>query len=302
MGGSPRAAAQEKAVFEPKRIRVLFPGRFWTPIRKSVFEEVLPTLAQPLTQALYLQLYDRVWHSPSKIVEATMSDFSRWTVADARTLKPCVELLCRENFLVCLQRGHSKSRTRKPRWSVPVAEFELSGTGTPWTPVPRFFITEYFRAFRPSVILTILQWYQYINWRNDCWVGIARLRERTGWTRRSVYDALRTLGKQKEWERRSQELPRPLEISRTAQQQTRHFRVLAVAYEQKKRRNQRSTVNLTPEFVRHFRVRGFERIDIDFREGTCDGDGDAEADASADTDFDADADIDTDADGNVDAD
>ena len=168
--------------------------------------------------------------------------------------------------------------------------------------VPRFFITEYFRAFRPSVILTILQWYQHINWRNDCWVGIARLRERTGWTRRSVYDALRTLGKQKEWERRSQELPRPLEISRTAQQQTRHFRVLAVAYEQKKRRNQRSTVNLTPEFVRHFRVRGFERIDIDFREGTCDGDGDAEADASADTDFDADADIDTDADGNVDAD
>jgi len=289
-------------VFESKRIRVLFPGRFWTPIRKRVFEEVLAKLTQPLSQTLYLQLYDRVWHSPSKAVEATMSDLAEWTGADARTLKPYVELLCREKFLVCLERGRSKSRTRKPRWRVPLAEFSLSDTGNPWTPVPRFFITEYFRAFRPSVILTILQWYQYINWRNDCWVGIARLRERTGWTRRSVYDALRTLGKQKEWERRSQELPRPLEISRTAQQQTRHFRVLAVAYEQKKRRNQRSTVNLTPEFVRHFRVRGFERIDIDFREGTCDGDGDAEADASADTDFDADADIDTDADGNVDAD
>jgi hypothetical protein len=289
-------------VFESKRIRVLFPGRFWTPIRKRVFEEVLAKLTQPLSQTLYLQLYDRVWHSPSKAVEATMSDLAEWTGADARTLKPYVELLCREKFLVCLERGRSKSRTRKPRWRVPLAEFSLSDTGNPWTPVPRFFITEYFRAFRPSVILTILQWYQHINWRNDCWVGIARLCQRTGWARRSVYEALHTLGKQKEWERISQNLPRPLEISQTPQQQTRHFRVLAVAYEQKKRRNQRSTVSLTPDFARHFGVRGLEKIDIDFRQETHDGDGDVEEDASADTDFDADADIDTDTDGNVDVD
>jgi len=117
-----------------------------------------------------------------------------------------------------------------------------------------------------------------------------------------VYEALHTLGKQKEWERISQNLPRPLEISQTPQQQTRHFRVLAVAYEQKKRRNQRSTVSLTPDFARHFGVRGLEKIDIDFRQETHDGDGDVEEDASADTDFDADADIDTDTDGNVDVD
>jgi hypothetical protein len=289
-------------MFNAKRVSVLFPSKHWTPIRKNVFEEVLPTLAQPLPQALYLQLYDRVWHSPSKRVEATLSDFSRWTGADARTLKSCVELLCRENFLACLGRGRSKSRTRKPRWRVPLAEFDLSATGTPWTPVPRFFIAEYFRAFRPSVILTILQWYQHINWRDDTWVGIARLRERTGWTRRSVYDALRTLGKQREWERISQNLPRPLEISQTPQQRTWHFRVLAVAYEQKKRRNQRSTVNLTPEFARHFGISSRGKVDVDYREETHDGDGDVEADASTDTDFDADAEVDTDADGNVDVD
>ena len=272
-----------------ERIRILLAGKHWTPVRRDVFEEVLPTLAQPLTQVLYLQFYDRVWHDPSKVVEATMSDLAEWTGADARTLKPCVERLCRENFLICSERGHSKSRARKPRWRVPLAEFALSGTGTPWTPVPRFFITEYFPCYHPSVILTILQWYQHINWRNDCWVGIARLRERTGWTRRSVYQALRTLGKQNEWQRMSQNLPRPLEISQTPQQQTRHFRVLAVAYEKKQKRNQRSTVSLTPEFAKRFGVKGLEKIDIDLREGTRDGDGDADADSDVNTDADLDA-------------
>src|SRR5579864_7459969 len=111
-------------MFEPKHIRVLFASKCWTPVRRDVFEQVLPTLAQPLKQTLYLHLYDRVWHSPSKVVEAAMSDLAEWTGADARTLTPCVERLCREKFLVCSERGHSKSRTRKPRWRVPLAEFE----------------------------------------------------------------------------------------------------------------------------------------------------------------------------------
>jgi len=139
------------------------------------------------------------------------------------------------------------------------------------------------------VILTILQWYQHINWGKDCWVGIERLCQRTGWVRRTVYDALRTLGKQKEWERISQDLPRPLEISQTAQQRTRHFRVLAVAYEKKQKRNQRSTVSLTPEFARRFGISSRGKIDVDFREGTRDEDRDAGADSDVDTDADLDA-------------
>jgi hypothetical protein len=239
-------------------------------MRRDVFEHVLKQLACALTQGLYLLLYDRVWHSSEKVVEATLSDFSEWTGADTRTLKACVELLCSKQFIVCLSRGHSKSRTRKPRWRVPLAEFALSDTGTPWTPVPRFFIADYFRAFRPSVILSVLLWHQHIGWRNDCWPGIERLSRLTGWNRRSVYDALRTLGNENEWKRVSQNLPRPLEISQSPEQQTRHFRVRALAYEQKGR-NKRSTVSLTPEFAKRFGIRSRqESVDVDFSEETSD--------------------------------
>jgi hypothetical protein len=279
-------------MFEPKHIRVFFASKYWTPARRDVFEQVLPTLAQPLTQVLYLQFYDRVWHDPGKVVEATMSDLAEWTGADARTLRRCVERLFRENFLVCSERGHSKSRTRKPRWKVPLAEFELSGRGTPWTPIPRFFITEYFRCYQPSVILSVLLWHQHIGWKNDCWPGIKRLCKLLGWAPRTVYDALRSLGKQKEWERISQDLPRPLEISQTAQQRTRHFRVLAVVYEKKQKRNQRSSVSLTPEFAQRFGISSRGRVDVDYREETRDGDGDAAADADSDVDTDADLDAD----------
>jgi hypothetical protein len=236
-----------------------------------VFEQVLPQLGRALVQGLYLLLYDRAWHSRDKVAEATVADFAAWTGADPRTLQASAERLCHEKFIVCVFRGHLKSRTRKPRWQVPlVTDFALSDAGMPWTPVPRFFITDYFRSYRPSVILSVLLWHQHIGWRNDCWPGIERLRRLTGWNRRSVYDALRTLGNNGEWKKITQHLPRPLNISRTADQQSRHFRVLALDYAQEGRRK-RSTVSLAPEFARHFGVRGRqESVDVDFTEESAD--------------------------------
>jgi hypothetical protein len=259
---------QEREVFDQKRIHVLFPSKHWTPVRRDVFEHVLKQLAGALIQGFYLLLYDHAWHSRNNVIEATVSDFAAWTGADPRTLQASVERLCHDKLIARVSRGHSKSRTRKPRWRVPLAEFALSDTGTPWTPVPRFFITEYFRCYHPSLILSILQRYQHINWRNDCWVGMKRLCELTGWKRRTVYDALHTLGHENEWKRVSQNLPRPLEISQTSDQQTRHFRVLALSYEQKGR-NKRSTVSLTPKFAKHFDVRSRQQsVDADFSEET----------------------------------
>jgi hypothetical protein len=241
-------------------------------VRREVFDPVLSQLARALIQGLYLLLYDHAWHSRNKVVEATVADFAAWTGADPRTLQASIERLCHEKFIVCLFRGHSKSRTRKPRWRVPLAEFALSDTGTPWTPVPRFFIADYFQAFRPSVILSVLLWHQHIGWRNDCWPGLQRLCKLTGWSRRGVYDALHTLGNSGERKKITKHLPRPLNISRTPDQQSRHFRVLALDYTQEeRRRNKRSTVSLTPEFANHFGVRGRqESVDDDSSEEAAD--------------------------------
>jgi hypothetical protein len=122
------------------------------------------------------------------------------------------------------------------------------------------------------VILSVLLWHQHIGWRNDCWPGIQRLCNLTGWNRRTVYDALRTLSNNGEWKQITEHLPRPLNISRTPDQQSRHFRVLALDYAQEeKRRNKRSTVSLTPEFAKHFGVRGRQQsVDVEFSEETPD--------------------------------
>jgi hypothetical protein len=135
--------------------------------------------------------------------------------------------------------------------------------------VPRFFIYDFPRVYPKSILLVILLWHQHIGWHNSCWPGVTRLTKLTGWSSRSVYLALNTMGRKRHWDIFGLNLPLPLEIWTNVDKhgkEHRHFRVRAVFYEPKRGRG-RSAVMLTKEFATLFNVRtGSEFIDLDFQD------------------------------------
>ena len=180
---------------------------------------------------------------------------TRWTGLDQRTVSPCLYELLKTKVIRCGHLGKNRSRTDKPRWTVPLTQFELE-EGC-WVPIPRILIHKYLPAYPRAILLVILLWHQHMSWRNECWPGMKRLADYTGWSKRKVYSALRELGDENEWHNYCPDLPWPLEITFRLNKhgkKSRHYHVRAVVYEPKKGRGF-TTYRLSEQFAGFFGVK-----------------------------------------------
>jgi hypothetical protein len=240
-------------VDERKKIRIMISIDKWTPVCRDVFEKVLPCLDSTLSQILYLMLYDKIWHNRRGMLRASVQDMVRWTDADWRTVNKTLGELIRKGFVDCPSLGHTKSRSDKPQWQVPAADFDMKTEG-PWTAVPRFLIWEYARAYRNSLLATILLWHQdFGGGKNYCWPGAQRLAKYTGWSMRKVFHAIHVMGHETKWKRLQLDLPRPLGISYNPTKTRRRFRVRAVVYDVRQGLRW-PRMRLTEEFAVRFRA------------------------------------------------
>jgi len=248
---------------EARPVRVMIPPKYWTAVRRVVFDDVLPNISSTLGQILYLLFYDAAWHtfSDEKAVNASIAQLSRWTNADWRSVNKCLSELTQKRFVHCVSSGTSRSRSDVPCWRVPLAQFDM--TREIWTPVPRFLIREYPRFYPNAVLLVVLTWIQDRGHHEYSWPGVSFLAGCTNWSARKVYGALHIMGHQKKWESLGKAahgcdavpLPWPLEIiySHRNGQTVRHFRVRALKYERTAIRKWPS-VYLDPEFAQRFKA------------------------------------------------
>lgn len=233
--------------------RVLIPSDRWTPVRSEIFDEQLAQLKERASGLVYLILYDRCWHRDGHRICGSIAEISGWCGLDERTVGKCVAELEGRKFIRRVRMGVSHSHINKPCWSVPLTEFLLNEEQ--WIPVPRFLITRYLKRFTNSVLLLLLLRYQHINWQNKCWVGIATLCRRTGWSPSRVRNSLRTMGHKKIWKKQQTKLPWPLEISYSDNGERRHFGVRAVRYERAGKKGRKvTTVEISPEFGKRFDI------------------------------------------------
>src|SRR5580704_15994602 len=102
--------------------RVQIPKDRWTPFRNEVFAKELGSLEEKRAAALYLFLYDRAYHRPSKVVAATVRQLSRLLKMDERVIKKCLAELRRKELIRKIRSGVRRSRINKDVWKVPLAE------------------------------------------------------------------------------------------------------------------------------------------------------------------------------------
>jgi hypothetical protein len=206
----------------------------WTPIRNQVFTDILGDLKGRHAAALYLYLYDWAYHSPSKSIVATVAELARLTGIDARTANKCLAELRQLELIRQVRQGikHSKAKTRRPVWKVPLAPVDLREGN--WTPVPRNLVREYFPAYPNAVLLPLLIFYQHMNRQKFCWVGVTTLRKRLNWCATRVRDSLCYMFDEKNWRSLHPDLPWPLRrkiVINKEGQRRRRFSVLAIEYE-----------------------------------------------------------------------
>jgi hypothetical protein len=187
--------------------RVQIPKGQWTPFRNEVFKEQLGSLEEKRAAALYLFLYDRAYHRPSKAVAATVRQLSRLLKMDERVVKKCLAELRRKELIRKIRSGVRRSRINKDVWKVPLAEVDLKQDS--WTPIPRVLIQKYLPADPNTVLLPLLLYYQHMNWLNYSWVGVTTLSKRLNWSASRVRDSLRSMFDLDAWYSRS-ELQWPL--------------------------------------------------------------------------------------------
>lgn len=238
-----------------KRSRILIPRKRWTPIRMEVFTNVLHGLEELHAGALFLIMYDRVRHRDSRILVASKAELARWTGLNSRTLNQCLSELRQKGLVLRRKGGVKHSRTNKPQWRVPLAEFVPENES--WVPCPRFLICKYLKVFPNAVLLTLLLRYQHIGWQNHCWPGVSKLAEVLNWSRSRVCSTIRTMSDTSLWEARGTGLPLPLKVfwhRQTRDWTQRHFQVLAVQYDRVAAKRGESTLTVAPPFARRFRI------------------------------------------------
>jgi hypothetical protein len=216
------------------KISNLYPAKYWTPVKNEVLLKSLGKLSSNADAVVFLVLYDRIWHRETKTISASVADIARWTKLDPRTVELSLSRLIKAQYLDCERLGTARSRTDKPRWTLPtISNFKWKDGG--WTPVPRFIFQDYIPRYKKSVLIPILIYHQQLGWRNDAWPGMETLSRITGWSKRSVYEALYVMSKEKEWEKVKSDLPvppLPLQITESYKhgRNLRHYRVLALYY------------------------------------------------------------------------
>jgi hypothetical protein len=194
-----------------RQVRVLYPLRFWTPVRREVFTDVLSQLEEKRAAHTYLVLYDKSWRESNHELLATVRTIAKWTRLDERTVRRCLDELTAKGFLTLAREGHLRSRSNAPVWRVPLADFDFEKQG-PWTPVPTYFLYRYFQAYGNSVLLPVLLWHQHIGWKNWGWPGTPRLAKLMNWSRPRVYGALKAMGTEARWKELDTGLPWPLGV------------------------------------------------------------------------------------------
>lgn len=225
---------------------VLISAETWTPLSAKVFSDVLPCLKERLSSVLYLILYDRYYHR-ARPVRASEAQLCRWTNMNERSLKKCLSELEKKQLIVRVKKGKLHSKTKKPAWRVPLADFRLKEQG--WIAVPRLLVQKYCRRYHNAVLLIVLLKYHQIKYLNYCWPGVGTLSKIIHWSASRINRALRTMGHPLNWKQKQTGLPWPLKISfrqRPGKKPWRHFQVRAVVYN---KRNQ--TVRLSREFEKH---------------------------------------------------
>ncbi len=263
---TPAESLRENRIFQPHlavstrpmssypRYRVCISSKRWTPVQNEVFDKIFAKLEGKRSGLVYLVLYDRCRHRDGRKISATIAEITRWCGIDERSVMKCLEELESKELIIRVRDGVKRSHINKPRWRVPLTEFEL-GDGN-WTPIPRFLFTKYCRRYAGAVLLSLLLRYQHIHKQNSCWIGVARLCKRTGWSESRVRDAIRTMGRERLWRRRSKSLPQPLEIKYNPQRTHRRFRVLAVYYESKGRKGRKVySMTISEEFRKRFKIK-----------------------------------------------
>ena len=180
-----------------------------------------------------------------------------------KTVPKCIEELEQKKFIIRVSKGVSHSHVNKPKWRIPLSEFQLDQGG--WIPVPRFIIKRYLRDFHNAVLLLFILYYQHMSWKNKAWVGVTTLCKRTGWSPTRVRKALRTMGHEHIWNKQNTNLPWPLEILYAGKpgEERRRFRVRAVWYKRmKKKGGGVSTIQVSEEFRKRFKIQfavGYEK-------------------------------------------
>jgi hypothetical protein len=205
-----------------------------TPVQNRVFADILGDLEERHSAAVYLCLYDRTYHSPSRLIGASVAQVSRMTGIDARTAQKCLAELQEQGLISQVRQGvkRSKTKTRRPVWEVPLVAFDLSEGN--WTPIPRNLICKYLPAYRNAVLLPLLIYYQNMSKQDFCWVGVKTLSKRLNWSATRVGESLRYLCDKENWRSLHPDLPWPLRckvVTNKEGQRRRRFSVLAIEYE-----------------------------------------------------------------------
>lgn len=235
----------------PADARILIPEKRWTPVSNVLLDTILPELQQRHSALLLLVLYDRAWHSASKRAIASLADLQNSTGLDGRTIAKCLTELEDEKLIRRIRSGVLRSRENLPCWRVPSIDFRLNQGD--WTPVPRFLIRRYLRAYSNSVLLIVLLRIQHLRWLNESWVGVTKLCERTGWSAMRVRRALGVMRSKNQWRTRAEDLPLPLGVSTLGGR--RRYRVLAVWYETAPKKGRRTKASRVMKIAKDFRER-----------------------------------------------
>ena len=233
-----------------RRKRIFYPPSSWFPLQSIAFETVFPKLLRKRSAHLYIAMYERTQRQQCKSFAANLTDLGKLIDCDSRTVRPCIIELVRKRFVKMVYEGSNRrSRTDKPRFTVPLA-MESLDPGF-WFPVPRFLVTQYLKKFKGSIVLIALLYHQHLMWKRDCWPGAQRLTRILGMNSRTVYAYLNTMGHQAPWERLGNGLPWPLAISYSPDGKTRHYSVRAAQFFTPPG-GTKPAVKLRQEFAIHF--------------------------------------------------
>ena len=86
--------------------RVLYPLRFWTPVRREVFADIFHQLEEKRAAHVYLALYDKSWRESNRELSATIRAVAKWTELDERTVRRCLDELTAKGFVTLVREGY----------------------------------------------------------------------------------------------------------------------------------------------------------------------------------------------------
>jgi hypothetical protein len=210
---------------------------------------VAPRMNKPHLQIVYSAVYSACYRNRKKVARLSDMDVARRTGIDWRTVQRDLFWLTQSGDIEMVSEGRSRARRsgRKTLWSVPLTTFDM--TKQHFTPVPKFVVDHYVRAYPRAILLPVLQYIR--QWQRYEGYWVERLRDTTGWSMRSIYRALKVLGDYHQWAAEKDTdpgaeytMPRPIEVG------GQKFNLRYLDFKGFRGRE----IHLAPEFAEHFGV------------------------------------------------